>query len=379
MNASPLLQSHTEAGARLAVAPGRETPTEVLLTYGDVPAEYKAATQSALVFDQGDRGLVEVRGADALDFLHRVTANRIKGLVRGEGNRGLLLTAKGKIVEEYDLAVTLHGFRLSTPPGRAAKLIAALDQYLFAEDVQLVDRTDEYAPIALVGPKAGPLLADVLGLDPAFILEIKPQFWVAAELPDLQDNPIYVTRTTVAGRDGWRLEATPADAPKLWQALVAADARPGGLAIFDILRTEACVAQFGVDVDDSIYPQEARYDDAFSLDKGCYIGQEVVAKIDTYGGLNKRLFGLATGGEPVPAGTRLFRQGKDGDWRDVGVITSWAWSFALDSGMSLAYVKRKHQEPDTEYHMVAPGAEPTGNEPLAKLLETPLTPAENPA
>jgi len=378
MNASPLLKTHADAGARLAVAPGRETPTEVLLTYGDVPAEYIAATTGALLLDQGDRGLVEVRGEEALEFLHRVTANRVKGLVRGEGNRGLLLTGKGKIVEEYDLAVTLHGFRLSTPPERAPKLIAALDMYLFAEDVQLTDLTESYAPLVVIGPRASAVLAEVLGLDAELIAEVQPQHWIAAELPSLSANPLYVTRTTAAGREGFRLEATPEDAPALWQALTEAGAHPGGLAIFDILRAEACVPQFGVDVDDTIYPQEARYDDAFNLDKGCYIGQEVVAKIDTYGGLNKCLFALATGDAPIPAGTRLWREREPGDWRDVGVVTSWAYSFALDSGLSLAYVKRRHQDIGTEFRMTPAGEEPTGNEPVATLLETPLEPSTDP-
>ena len=377
MNASPLLSTHAHAGARLAVAPGREAPTEVLLTYGDVPAEYKAATQGALVFDQGDRGLVEIRGADAVDFLHRVTANRIKGLVRGEGNQGLLLTSKGKIVEEYDLAVTLHGFRLSTPPERAAKLIAALDMFLFGEDVQLIDRTADYAPLVVIGPKASAVLGELLGLEPEFLEAMKERYWMAAELPQLGSEPLYITRVTVAGRSGWRLEAHPDHAPSLWQALVGEGATPGGLAIFDILRAEACVPLFGVDVDDSIYPQEARYEAAFSLDKGCYIGQEVVAKIDTYGGLNKRLYALATGEEPVRAGTSLMRPDGDGGWRDVGVLTSWAWSFALDSGLSLGYVKRRHQDVGTEFRMVS-GDEDPATAPIAQLIETPLAPAENP-
>ncbi|MEZ5976475.1 MAG: glycine cleavage T C-terminal barrel domain-containing protein [Planctomycetota bacterium] len=122
--------------------------------------------------------------------------------------------------------------------------------------------------------------------------------------------------------------------------------------MFDSLRAESVTAQWGVDLDDSVYPQEARLDDAFSLSKGCYIGQEVVAKIDTYGGLNKRLHLLRVGDEdPVAPGTRLFGapETPGGEARDLGVVTTWAWSFALDGGVVLAYVKRKHQEPGTQF------------------------------
>ena len=116
---------------------------------------------------------------------------------------------------------------------------------------------------------------------------------------------------------------------------------------------EVGVAQPGEDIDETIYPQEARLERAFSLDKGCYIGQEVVAKIDTYGGLNKRICLLRVDhDDPVPRGTRLHRQDPDsGEWRDLGVATTWAYSFAHDCGVILAFVKRKHQEPATEFRL----------------------------
>ena len=108
--------------------------------------------------------------------------------------------------------------------------------------------------------------------------------------------------------------------------------------MFDILRVEACSAAFGVDIDDTVYPQEARLEQAFNLEKGCYIGQEVVAKIDTYGGLNKRL-------------------------------------------CALAYVKRRHQEPGTSFRLAAPGVteDMLPVAPEATIVETPLEPAANPA
>src|SRR5204862_1300194 len=94
------------------------------------------------------------------------------------------------------------------------------------------------------------------------------------------------------GSPGFRLDAGPEGAIELWRSLVAAGARPTGVVVRDVLRVEGGSALFGVDVDESVYPQEARLESAFSLEKGCYIGQEVVAKIDTYGGLNKRLVAL---------------------------------------------------------------------------------------
>ena len=81
------------------------------------------------------------------------------------------------------------------------------------------------------------------------------------------------------------------------------------------------------------------------------MGQEVVAKIDTYGGLNKRLMALQIDhGDPVARGTRLYRQ-EEGAWRDLGLVTSWAYSFELDTGLALGYVKRRHQAPGTVFRV----------------------------
>jgi folate-binding protein YgfZ len=351
---SPLLDLHRAAGARL-------TPSGELLTYGDVPAEYAAGREGAALFDRTGRGLVQVAGAEATAFLHRITAGRIKGLEPGQGAANLLLSAKGKVRFQFDLARTDEGYRLSTEPGQAAELMAALDTYLFAEPVELADASGDHAPLELCGPRAAELVRAVVGTLPEAAPGLALQTWAEGRLGDA---PVRVTALPVAGSPGWRLDAGPR-APELWQALVAAGARPAGLVARDSLRVEAGAAEPGVDVDDGIYPQEARLERAFRLDKGCYIGQEVVAKIDTYGGLNKRLCALAVDhDDPVAPGTRLLRE-DDGAWRDLGVVTTWAYSFARDGGVVLAYLKRRHQEPGTRFRI--------GDGPAtAQVIEVPV-------
>jgi len=160
-----------------------------------------------------------------------------------------------------------------------------------------------------------------------------------------------VVRLPVAGSPGFRLDAGAEHAAELWHSLREAGATPAGVVARDILRIEAGRALFGADIDDTIYPQEARLEDAFSLEKGCYIGQEVVAKIDTYGGLNKRLVALRIShDDPIACGTRLHRD-EGGELRDLGIVTSWAYSFVLDTGLALAYVKRRHQHAGTEFRV----------------------------
>ncbi|MEW6072516.1 MAG: glycine cleavage T C-terminal barrel domain-containing protein [Planctomycetota bacterium] len=328
---------------RARLAPRPEAPLfTTLLTGGDVPAEYRAGREGVLLLDATDRGEVRARGRDAADFLHRILANRVRDLGPGEGARNLLLTPQGKVRFDVDLLRDEEEIRLSTPPGAAAVLFAALEAYVFSEDLALADTTAQHAPLELAGPGAAPLVSRVFGAEPP----AGPRAWRRMET---SGGPVVVAAVSVAGGTGFRIDAGPERAVELWRAFLAAGAVVGGIAARDILRVEAVAALWGVDVDENVYPQEARLEDAFSLAKGCYTGQEVVAKIDTYGGLNKRLFPLRVDhDDPVPRGTRLL-SGEEGERRDLGVVTSWAYSFALDGGLALAFVKRKHQEVGTRF------------------------------
>jgi aminomethyltransferase len=346
---SVLLPLHTAAEARLQAA--SEPPQ--LLTYGDVPAEYRAATGSAAMFDETDRGRLEVGGADAPAFLHRLLANDVRGLAPGGGSRNLLLSSKGKVLFDFDLFRRETDCVLSLPPGKSAALAAALDMYLFSEKVAIRDTSESYAPIALVGPAAATVIAAVLG---PLELPAEDYTWTATSFAGAV---ALVVRQPIAGSPGWRVVLGPAEAPLAWTRLRDAGVQPAGVIVRDILRVEAGAAAYGEDIDENVYPQEARLESAFSLEKGCYIGQEVVAKIDTYGGLNKRLVGLKIGhDEPVERGTRLYKV-EEGERRDLGVVTSWAYSFVLDTGMALAYVKRRHQAPGTEFEVGDTGAKAT--------------------
>lgn len=339
VNDSALLKHHLDHGATLASG----TPPFALF-FDDVPREYRAARESCAMVDQTDRGCVELRGADAAVFLHRLTANEVRKLAPGQGLRNLLLSSKGKVLFDFDLSVESDRILLSTSPGRAAALLTALDTYLFSEKVSFANLTESHAPIALCGPRADEVVESVCAVRP-------PQEMNAHAMAQFDGAPVKLTRTPVAGSLGLRVDAGPERAERLWSALQAAGAAPIGRVAYDSLRVEAGWAEPEVDIDDSVYPQEARLERAFSLDKGCYIGQEVVAKIDTYGGLNKRLVALALShDDPIPRGARLWRE-DGGEWRDLGVSTSWAYSFELDRGLMLAYVKRRHQAVGTRFRV----------------------------
>ena len=348
MKRSPLLDFHLAAGARLAARP--EAPEHAApLFFGDVPAEYRAGREGAALLDASDRGRVRVSGPDAAEFLHRLLANHVLPLATGGGNLNLLLSPKGKVLFDFTLARDAQGFELSTPPGRAAALAAALERYHFSEKLGIDDTSAGHAPLECLGPTARACIARLAGAP----IELPAHHWKAVAW----GGSTLVVHSLA--RDAWRLDAGPQRARDLWEALRAAGATPAGLVARDSLRVEAGQALSGVDVDENVYPQEAGLDEAFALDKGCYVGQEVVAKIDTYGGLNKRLLTLRVEhSDPVPRGTPLLRT-EEGTRRELGLVTSWAYSFALDTGLVLAYVKRQHQEPGTAFDLGASGAHAT--------------------
>jgi folate-binding protein YgfZ len=300
--------------------------------------------ESCALIDRTDRELVAVSGADAASFLHRLLANSVRALEPGQGNRNLLLSSKGKVLFDVDLAVEAERITLSVAGGAGAALARALDTYHFSEKLKIADASSEHAPLALIGPRAAELVAQLTGVTE----QLADHAWTRGAI---DGAPARVTAMPIAGSQGFVVDAGPALAAKSWDALRAASAVPLGRVAYDSLRVEAGWAEPGVDVDENVYPQEARLERAFSLDKGCYIGQEVVAKIDTYGGLNKRLVALALShDDPLPRGARLLRE-DGGEWRDLGVVTSWAYSFALDRGLALAYVKRRHQAVGTHFRV----------------------------
>ena len=344
MDRSPLLDHFRARGVRLAdrpEAPGHASP----LAFGDVPAEYAAARAGCALLDTSDRGRVTVRGKDAADFLHRLLANQVKALGTGRGNANLLLSSKGKVLFTFELLRKAGHFELSTPPGRARDLAGALEHFHFSEQVELADTSAGHAPLELAGPTADALVMHLAGAQ----IERAPHAWHALSWRGAE------LVLVALGPGAWRLDCGPERVAELWEALDSGGATPCGLVVRDSLRIEAGQGLAGLDFDENVYPQEAALEHAFALDKGCYVGQEVVAKIDTYGGLNKRLLTLRVDhADPVRRGARLFRE-TDGERRELGLVTSWAYSFALDTGLVLGYVKRHHQTPGTTFELEGGG------------------------
>jgi glycine cleavage system T protein len=333
--------------------------------YGDTVAEYQNARRKAALFDLSHYGKVEVSGADAASFLHNLCTNEVKNLLAGGGCEAFLTTGQAKIVAfvalyRSPLAQEPSVFHLDTGPDMAEKVVKHLDRYLISEQVELVDQTRAFAQMHVAGPRARELLEQAL----------------ANGLPDLAE--LQHTTQTVAGGNiqlrrhqplgllGYDIVCEKDRAAAVWQALIASGARPAGLEAYNILRIEAGTPIYGLDIDESNLPQEvARVERTVSFTKGCYIGQETVARIRTYGHVNRSLTGLKVADGPLSAGAKLFRADKE-----VGHITSSAVSPSLGQTVALAYVRRGSHEPGTVLDVEA-----EGGRRAAEVVSLPFGPA----
>jgi folate-binding protein YgfZ len=259
---------------------------------------------------------VTLTGADRRKFLNSFCTNDVSRLSPGESCEAFITNVKGKLLGHGLVDCREQELVFITVPQQAPALIEHLDRYIIREDVQLRDTTAEKAYFF-----CGPILA--ANSEPS-------ARWIGWKLlgPD----------------SGGLVEVATADAATLRQSLTDRQLERCGMAAFDVLRVEAGTPLFGVDFDASNLPQEvARNDRAISFTKGCYLGQETVARIDALGHVNQELTGVRFEGAEVPAAaSELTHEGSV-----AGRITTATYSPRLDAPLALAMVRREWLAPGT--------------------------------
>lgn len=337
MRALALHEFHQQLGARFADVNG----CEVVADYGDVLAERGALAQSAGALDLGYRSRVCLLGADRKKFLHGQVTNAVSDLAVGAGCYAALVTAKGRMQADLFIYCLAEELLLDFEPGFTAAVQQRLEKYIIAEDVQVVDVAEPYGHLSVQGPRAGEVIA-ALGLD--WTPPAQPGGIVHRADPRLGD--LYLANRPRLGGAGFDVfvpaAALPAVADKLFAAARACDGRPVGWSAMEHARIEAAIPRYGADMDESTLPPEAGLETrAISYTKGCYIGQEVIARIRTYGQVARALRGLRLAADPagpVARGDKVLW----GD-KEIGFITSVA---ALRDGgaLALGYLRREHNQ-----------------------------------
>jgi folate-binding protein YgfZ len=313
------------------------TAREIPLDYGDVTAEYAAVRGRVGVIDRADRGLVVVTGRDRASFLHALLTNDIKALAPGQGCAATLLDVHGKVQTTLLVWVFDERIVLVTPPALAAAVHEQLDKYLFAEKVILEEVTGAHGLFLVAGPEATALVRRVTGAAP-------PETPWASVAAGVDGVDVRLVRGAAETGEAEVWIMTPADAAgRVWDAVVAAGARPVGQSAVETLRIEAGTPRFGRDVDPSVLLPEIPFDALVSQTKGCYPGQEVVVRIRDRGHVNRHLRGLLLESSDVPeAGADVLADGTA-----VGRVTSATRSPALGRAIALGFVRRQHAAPGT--------------------------------
>ncbi len=284
------------------------------------------------LFEPTGRDWVRVTGADRVSFLHGMLTCDVKRLAAGAVCPAALLSAKGGLVAIARVWRFESEFWVETGPGQGARVREHLGRFLVSEDAELADAGGELTAVSLLGPKA----AELLGASVATDVAATPGRWT---LLASEWGPLHLTSPWLSGRAGLDLAVDRARWPSLLARLEAVG-RPFGLlrgsaGAYEVLRVESGVPLHGVDVGETSLVQEAGLERAVSFDKGCYLGQEVVARSTFRGQVQKGLTGLLLGEAQPAAGAALLAQGKP-----VGRITSVVRSPALGQTVALATVHR---------------------------------------
>ena len=298
-----------------------------MVTLADTSADALAAMhEGCAIVDRSERGKLALTGAEAKEFLHGQVTNDIEVLVPGEGCYAAFLTHKGKMLGDLRVLDTGDELLLDTERVALQELFNMIRRFKLGRDVELHKRTVEFGLLSLVGPDSRRIAG-------------------AGELPDRE----HAHRLATVGGARVRLIATDvgvdvlcdaADTEPVAATLIAAGAVPATEAAFEIRRVESGRPRYGADLDDSVIPQEAGLNErAVSFEKGCYVGQETVARLHFRGKPNRHLRGLRLSA-PVPPGTPL-RLGE----REVGRLGSVVESPRLGP-IALALVRRE-AEPGT--------------------------------
>ena len=294
---------------------------------GDFLAEQRAMTRTAAVVDRSHRGVLAVPGDDRLSWLHLLLTQHVTELPDGAGTEALVLDLNGRVLHHAVLAHVHQAVWLDTEPGDAPVLLDYLEKMRFWSKVEPRDATAELAVLSLVGPATPDVLA-------AAGVPVPGAPYGCAPLA----GGGFVRRMPWPGRDAADLLVPRAD-KDAWEArLASAGARPAGTMAFEALRVEAVRPRLKVDTDDRTIPHEVGWiESAVHLTKGCYRGQETVARVANLGRPPRRLvlLHLDAGDEELPVpGDAVLRDG-----RPVGRVGTVALHHELGA-VALALVKR---------------------------------------
>jgi folate-binding protein YgfZ len=363
----PLAETHMRLGAEMQVKDGWPAPGN----YGDTLFEYAAVREGgAGLIDLSSRGRLLVSGSEAVQFLNGLVTNDMKTLAENSWMPAAFPNVQGRLIasvrvvrlqDETTDQTNASGlprrrptqnvsptFLIDTETATHERVLKTIERFILAGDFRVRDVTGQTALLTVQGKNSASIVRSVLGetaagLAPNGALQMS---W--------QESDVTVIRATHTAEDGFDLMLNSAAANSLWDALHAAGARPVGYDALEILRIESGLPRYGIDMDETNVVTEAALDDAVSYTKGCYVGQEIIARIKYRGHVAKKLSGIRfTQAVRVEAGAAI----KSMDDKEIGRLTSTTYSPHLGRTIALGYVKYDYLTPDTSVKVIGDGEE----------------------
>ncbi|GJL53504.1 MAG: aminomethyltransferase [Nitrospirales bacterium] len=350
MKHSPLFTQHEALGAQFQLIGDWEIPAH----YGNATEEHLAVRQGVGIADLSLRGLNRITGDDRVAWLQNLISNDIRPLTAGQGLYSAFMDHKGKMLSYFRVLLLEDSIMLEDAGEVGDMTYQHLRKFLlFGTKAKMENCLESWGTLLLSGPSAPDLIQQAFSIDMA---SSKP---LDLHVTEREGQTAIFVKTEETGEHDIEIHMPNAGLVSSWERLWAVGKPLGlraiGQSALESLRLEAGIPKIGPDLNERIVPPEANLEGkAFSLTKGCYPGQEVVARMDTYGSVKRRLVGLLIDSPdnhlPEP-GAKIF----SGD-REVGWVSSAAVSPLLKKPIAFGFPLRDFTKPQTEL-LVACGEE----------------------
>jgi hypothetical protein len=304
---------------------------EVPTVYSSVDQEFEAATAGAALIDHSLFGRFEVNGADGLDLLHRLSTNDLMALRPGQVVSTVLTTDKGRLVDCVTVAKASPALFMVVSPNNEEVVTHWIDRYCITEDVRLRCTTNDTSMFTLIGPGAQSIAAAILGADLPPGMSLQTKLGKATAMVAFVETPrarmVHMIIENSAAVDVWMELSSKSE--KLGAIRM-------GFAAYESFRIARGIPDIGGEITGEFNPYEVGLRDTISMTKGCYLGQEVIARLDTYQKVRRKLIGVVltspchSSGAPIP----LMVGGEE-----VGVLTSCSSNAVKSRYVALAVVR----------------------------------------
>ncbi len=291
-------------------------------------------------------------------FLNGLITNDMKTLGLNSWMPAVFPNVQGRLVAAVRIIRSNDGFLIDTEHASLETIAKLVGRFTLAGDFQVKDLSSETAMLSVQGRKAAEVVRQALAEKAATVARS------AVATAQSEHGQVTVIRATHSGEDGYDLFVDRNAAEHLRDSLIRAGASPFGDEVAEVLRIEAGIPRFGIDMDETKVVTETNLDEAVSFTKGCYIGQEIIARIKYRGHVAKKLTGvLLEQHVALESGAKIHSS----DAKEIGAITSSTFSPRLQKTIALSYVKYDYLEPGTEVKMIS-----ANHELPAKVTELPF-------